>query len=58
MMENGVILPIQIFVGITAIQIVEIKKKLHKSQPALILPLDDDAKDGTLTHHTNQTISL
>lgn len=58
MMENGVILPIQMFVGITAIQIVGIKKKLHRSQPALIQPLDDDAKDGTLTHHTNQTISL
>ena len=58
MMENGVILPIQMFVGSTVIQIVKIKKKLHESQPVLIQPLDDDVKDGTLTHHTNQTINL
>ena len=58
MMENGVILPIQMFVGNTVIQIVKIKTKLHESQPVLIQPLDEDVKDGTLTHHTNQNINL
>ena len=58
MMVNGVTLPIRMFVGSTVIQIVKIKKKLHESQPVLIQPLDEDVKDGTLIHHTNQTINL
>lgn len=56
--ENGVIQLIQMFVGIIAIQIVEIKKKLHKSQPALIQRPDGIVNDGTLTNHTNQIINL
>merc|ERR1712131_135451 len=57
-MENGVIQLIQMFVGIIAIQIVEIKKKLHKSQPALIQRPDGIVNDGTLTNRTNQIINL